>query len=79
MAPPMLPVDFLFVVLCAPVFPRLLCIFIYVVFRLCRPVDSDFVSGWSLPFAAADARCGFLYEENHSLGEWFKRSLKAMM
>lgn len=58
---------------------RLLCIFIYVAFRLCRPVDSDFVSGWSLPFAAADARCGFLYEENHSLGKWFKRSLKAMM
>lgn len=21
----------------------------------------------------------FLYEENHSLGEWFKRSLMAMM
>lgn len=79
MAPPLLPVVFC-LWFCVSRYPvRLLCIFIYVVFRLCRPVDSDFVSGWSLPFAAADARCGFLYEENHSLGEWFKRSLMAMM
>ena len=25
------------------------------------------------------SRPAFLYEENHSLGEWFKRSLMAMM
>jgi len=28
---------------------------------------------------AAALCAAFLYEENHSLGEWFKRSLMAMM
>lgn len=34
-----------------------------------------------LPTAArtGSVRAVFLYEENHSLGEWFKRSLMAMM
>lgn len=35
--------------------------------------------GTAAPGGAAVLCCGFLYVENHSLGEWFKESLVAML